>query len=171
MNRYSAITVGAIIVIVMPFAYSGWNIFAVQQLEYRWDGPGFFSFFTFSDKGDMEFCNAMPFWTNVQQFEISTFYDETYLGSFVTNSFTVNPYSSAIQTGNFISDDLLAAQHVFMTMDFEFDGGDIRLDPNKMVVVVEIDTPIIGIIPYTSTNQMSGFALDRIMHTEDLTCN
>ncbi len=171
MNKYSVITVIAIIVIIIPFAHSGWNIFAGQQLEYRWDSPGLFSFFTFSNHGEIEFCNAMPFWTNVQQFEILTFYDEVYLGSFVINPFTVNPYSSTIQTGDFIAEDLLAAQHVFMTMDFEFDGGDIRLDPNKMIVITEIDTPIMGIIPYSSTNQISGFELDRIMNSEDLSCN
>ena len=155
----------------MPFAYSGWNIFAVQQLEYRWDSPGMFSFFTLSNHGKMEFCNAMPFWTNVQKFEISAFYDEIHLGSFVVNPFTASPYASAIQEGSFISDDLPSAQHIFMVMDFQFDGGDIRLDPSKMVVLVKIDTPIIGIIPYSSTNQMSGVALDGIMHSDDLSCN
>lgn len=171
MNKHSVITAIAIIVIITPIAYSGWNIFAVQQLEYRWDNPGIFAFFTLSNHGEMEFCNTMPFWTDVQKFEISAFYDEEHLGSFVINPFTASPYSSTIQKGNFVSPDLLTAQHIFMTMDFQFDGGDIRLDPSKMTVLVEIDTPIMGIIPYSATNQMSGLELDKIMNSEELYCN
>ena len=46
MNKYSAITAIAIIVIVTPFVFSAMNIVGSQQLEYRWHSPGTFSFFT-----------------------------------------------------------------------------------------------------------------------------
>ena len=45
MNKHTIITSIAIIVIVIPFAYSASSIVGVQQLEYRWDNPGEFSFF------------------------------------------------------------------------------------------------------------------------------
>ena len=37
MNRYSAITLVAIIIIIIPFVYSGLNIIGANQLEYRWN--------------------------------------------------------------------------------------------------------------------------------------
>ncbi len=60
---------------------------------------------------------------------------------------------------------------MFMTLDYEFGGGAIRVDPNKFIVLVTIQTPIMGIIPYSNTVQMSGFELDQIMKNKELSCN
>ena len=171
MNKHTIITITAIVIIVATLAYSLSNVFVVQQLEYRWHSPGNFSFFTMSNHGEVEFCNTMPIWTSFQKFEIGTFYDEQYLGSFTSKPLTINPYSSDVQEGIFSSEGLVAAQHRFLTLDFEFDGGDIRLDPNKLIVVVDIDTPILGLIPYSSTIQTSGFDFDQMMNAEDLSCD
>ena len=171
MNKHSIITVIAITIIVIPFAYSGLSIVGMQQLEYRWDSPGDFNFFTMSNSGKIEFCNTVPFWISFQSFEVATFYDAKHLGSFVVNPTTINPLSSTVQEGIFSSEELAAAQHNFMTLDFEFDGGDIRLDPNKFMIVISADMPIIGIIPYTSTNQITGFDFDIMMNSENLSCD
>ena len=171
MNKHVTITVIAIAMIIIPFAHSGLSIVGAQQLEYRWDSPGDFSFFTMSNSGNIEFCNTMPYWTSFQSFEVATFYDATHLGSFVVNPTTINPLSSTVQEGIFSSENICAAQHNFMTLDFEFDGGDIILDPNKFMIVIGANTPIIGVIPYTSTSQITGFDFDKIMNSEDLSCD
>lgn len=171
MNKHSIITGIAIIVIVIPFAVSGLNILGAQQLEYRWDSPGEFSFFAMSNHGEMEFCNAMPFWTSFQKFEVGAFYDSENIGSFVVKPATINPVSSHVQEGIFSSEEIQESQHIFMTLDFEFDGGDIRLDPNKFIILIQTDTPIIGIIPYSTTIQMSGFDFNKIMNSENLPCD
>lgn len=171
MNKHSIITIIAIIIIIIPFAHSGMSILGVQQLEYRWDNPGQFSFFAMSNSGEMEFCNTIPFWMSFQKFEVATFYDTKHLGSFVVNPTTINPLSSTVQGGIFSSEEIAAAQHNFMTLDFEFDGGDIRLDPNKFMIVIRADMPIIGIIPFSTTTQMTGFDFDKMMNTEDLSCD
>ena len=110
MNRYSIVTAIAIAVIVIPFTYSGLNIFGGQQLEYRWDNPGEFSFFAMSNHGEMEFCNPMPFWTSFQKFQIATFYDEEHIGSFVVNPVTINPSSSVVLEGLFSAEKITMAQ-------------------------------------------------------------
>ena len=171
MNKYSIITAIAIAVIILPFLHSGLSILGTQQLEYRWNGPGLFSFFALSNSGEMEFCNSMPFWTSFQKFEIATFYDSHHLGSYVVQPLTINPFSSTIKEGIFSSQEITAAQHNFMTLDFEFNGGDIRLDPNKFIVIISTDTPIIGIVPYSSTTQMTGFDFNQLMSVEDLSCS
>ena len=171
MNKYSIITIIAIIAIIIPFAHSGLSIIGIDQLEYRWGGPGDFTFFTMSNHGEVEFCNKVPFWTSFQKFEVGTYYDDKYLGSFNVGPVTMNPSSSDIQKGVFSSEELAATQHIFMTLDFEFDGGDIRLDPNRFAVLINTETSIIGIIPVSSTSQISGFDFDKIMNAEDLTCD
>ena len=123
------------------------------------------------NQGEMEFCNTIPFWITFQKFEISTFYQSEHLGSFVVKPLTIDPYSSAVQEGIFTSKEISEAQHIFMTFDFMFNGGNIRLDPNQFVITVHTDTPILGIIPYSSTTQMSGLDLDKMMNSEDLSCN
>ncbi|MGY5150543.1 MAG: thr operon leader peptide [Candidatus Nitrosopumilus sp. bin_68KS] len=171
MNKHSIITGIAIIVIVIPFSVSGLNILGAQTLEYRWNSPGEFSFFGMSNHGEMEFCNTIPFWTSFQEFEVGAFYDSKHIGSFVVKPLTINPLSSHVQEGIFSSEELAASQHVFMTLDFEFDGGDIRLDPNKFIILIQTDTPIIGIIPYSTTTQISGFDFDKVMNSENLYCD
>jgi len=171
MNKHTVITIIAIIVIVIPFAYAGLSIVGVGQLEYRWDNPGEFTFFTMLNQGEMEFCNTIPFWITFQKFEISTFYQSEHLGSFVVQPLTIKPYSSVVQEGIFSSQEISEAQHIFMTFDFMFNGGNIRLDPNQFIILVSADTPILGIIPYTFTTQISGFEFDKMMNAEDLSCN
>ena len=127
MNKYSIITIIAIIVIILPFAHSGLSIIGMQNLEYRWDSPGQFSFFTMSNHGEMELCNSIPFWVSFEKLEIMSYFETNYLGSFSINPSTINPMSSTVQEGIFSSEKLSASQHVFMALDFEFDGGDIRL--------------------------------------------
>jgi len=171
MNKHSIITIIAIIIIILPFAHWGLSVIGIQQLEYRWDSPGQFSFFTMSNHGEIELCNTMPFWISFERLEIIPYFEANRLGSFSVEPSTINPTSSAVQEGIFSSEELSAAQHIFITLDFEFDGGDIRLDPNKFIVVVQAHVPILGIIPYSYTTQMSGFDFDRIMNAEDLSCN
>ena len=171
MNKHSIITIIAIIVIILPFTHSGLSIIGMQQLEYRWDNPGQFSFFTMSNNGEIEFCNTMPFWISFEKLEVDTYFDSNYMGSFSVNPTTLNPLSSSIQEGKFSSEELSASQHIFMTLDFEFDGGDIRLDPNKFIVVIRADMPIIGVIPYSTTTQITAFDFDKMMNAEDLSCD
>jgi len=171
MNKHSIITAIAIVIIVIPFAYSGLSIVGAQQLEYRWDNPGEFTFFTMLNQGEMEFCNTMPFWTSLQKFEISTFYQSKHLGSFVVQQLTINPWSSVVQEGIFSAEERSESQHIFMTFDFMFNGGNIRLDPNQFSILISTDTPILGIIPYSSTTQISGFEFDKMMNDEDLYCD
>ena len=171
MNKHTIITIIAIIVIVTPIAYSGLSILGVQQLEYRWDNPGEFTFFTMLNHGEMEFCNTIPFWISIQKFEVNTFYQSDILGTFTVSPIAINPNSSIVEAGIFKSEEMSEAQHIFMTFDFEFNGGNIRLDPNQFIIVISADTPILGLIPYTTTTQISGFEFDKLMNAEDLTCN
>jgi hypothetical protein len=171
MNKYSIITFIAIVIIIIPFAYSGLNIIGSNQLEYKWNGTEEFSFFAMSNSGDIEFCNPMPFSTSFQKFQIISFYDARNIGTYQIESTTIEPQSSIVKKGNFSTEEFQSTQHMFMTLDYEFDGGAVRVDPNKFIVLVSIQTPIMGIIPYAHTMQISGFELDQTMKNQELSCN
>jgi hypothetical protein len=169
MNKYSIITLVAIIAIIIPFAYSILNIYAAEQITYKWNNDGF-NYFALSNNGDVKFCNSLPYWTSFKKFEITTFYDLQNKGTFTIQPFTINPLSQTTQNGTFHSDEFTEAQYLFMQLDFEFNGGAIRLDPNKMSVLVNIDTPIIGVIPYSTSMQYSGFEFNQIMNGKNFNC-
>ncbi len=170
MNKYALINTVAIIIIVIVFAHSGINIVGAEWLEYRWHEPEEFSLFVMSNSGKIELCNMVPFWASFQKFEIVTSYDGMYMGSFITGPMTLNPLASSEHEGVFISERRMAAQHNFMTLDFESEGGDIRLDPSKFVATVRINTPIIGVIPYSTTTHMVGFDIYKIIGSKDQPC-
>ena len=171
MNRHTAMTVAAAIVIAAPFAYWSMSVAGVQQMEYRWSGPGMFSFFALSNHGEMEFCNAAPLWMGFEKLEVAAFFEERHLGTFVTGPVTAGPLESSVAEGAFASETISESQHIFMTMDFEFDGGDIRLDPNRFTVITRAHTPVMGVIPHYTEVQMNGFDFDQMMNAHDLVCD
>ncbi len=171
MNKHSIITTIAIVIIIIPFVYSGLSIIGAQQLEYRWNNQGEFSFFELSNSGEIKLCNTMPFWISFQKFEIATFYQGKHMGSFVVDPFTIDPFSSTVQEGSFTSDTIAEAQRNFFTLDYMFNGGEKRMDPDQFIIQTQIDIPIIGIIPYSTTNQILGFGFDKMMNAENLSCN
>lgn len=170
MNRHTVITGIAITVIVIPFVYSGLNIYAVEQIQYRWSVTEKFNFFAMSNGGNVEFCNTSPMWAHIKDLQIDLFYDMNNLGTFNVDTINVDPMSSTIQHGRFVSDGFVEAQHLFMTLDYEFDGGDIRLDPTRMSVLVTMNTPILGLFPYDINSQYAGFDFDGIMKGDNFEC-
>ena len=171
MNRYSIVTAVAIAVIIAPFAVSVINITGGQQIEYRWDSPGMFSFFKMSTDGELEFCNTLPFWVSLKSFEATMFYQDRELGTYSVDSISLDPLSASAYTGKFRSENIITAHNIFMTIDFGISGEAMRIDPTSFVVETEVETPIIGLIPYSTTTSMSGLEFDQIMRTGDLSCD
>ena len=172
MNRYSVVTVVAIIVIVSPFAVSAINVVGVQQTDYRWNSAETFSFFKLSTGGELEFCNRLPFFVNFQNFDVTMYYKEKELGTYSTGPLALDPYSSSVRDGVFRSSDRTAAHNIFMTFDFGVAGGEaMRINPADFIVETKADTPIIGLIPYSTTTSMGGLEFDQIMRADDPYCN
>ena len=74
--------------------------------------------------------------------------------TFETRFITViAPNSSIVKKWKFCQlNEFQATQHMFMTLDYEFDGGAIRVDPNKFIVLVTYsNSNYAGIIPYSNT--------------------
>jgi len=171
MNKYSTITIIAILIIIAPFAYSGLNIIGAEQLQYKWNDSEEFSFFTMMNNGSIELCNQMPFPISFEKLQIGSFYNAENIGTYEIMGTTIEPQSSIVTNGNFFTEEYQSTQRLFLTLDYEFGGGEIRVDPNKFIVIVSIHTPIAGIIPYSQDLQISGFELDQIMKNQELSCN
>jgi hypothetical protein len=146
------------------------NIYAAEKLKFRWSEPAKFDYLTMSNDGNVEFCNTMPYYVNFKNFQVTILYDSQDRGTFRADSLNIGPFVSIMQKGVFSAEDYSAAKQLFMQMDFQIDGGEISIDPNKMVVIEKIETPIIGVIPYSTTIQYSGLDFDKIMRSNDWNC-
>jgi hypothetical protein len=171
MNKYSIITIIAILIIISPFAYSAMNIIGAEQLQYKWNDSEKFSFFAMMNNGSIELCNPMPFSISFEKLQIGSFYNTKNIGTYEIMSTTIKPQSSIVAKGDFFTEEYQSTQRMFLTLDYEFGGGEIRVDPNKFIVVVSIHTSIAGIIPFSHDLQISGFELDQIMKNQELSCN
>ncbi len=170
MNKYSIITVVAIIVIVIPVLYGIWNIVSVDQIEFR-TNEDTFRYFEMARNEKIELCNPNPFFVSFNGLRIDTYYREDIQGSWMMDSKTLSPGTSEELDIDFSSDSFSETQYLFMHMDGQFTGEQIiRIDPREMTVVTTFDTRIIGVIPYQVSITQSGFEFTQMMN-EDSSCN
>ena len=172
MNKHSLIVIIASIVIVATVGYSGWNVFAVENLKIASVESGSFSYFDLMNDGKIEICNSLPFYVTLDGFEIVIFYNNENKGILTIPKTTISPQASSIVEGNFRSDLFVDTQYLFLHLDGEFSGNQpIRIDPTKMFVLTNVKSPIIGVIPYTVSHQYSGFEFYSMMKDRtDFTC-
>ncbi|MFB5631210.1 MAG: thr operon leader peptide [Nitrosopumilaceae archaeon] len=157
MDKHTVIVIIASIAIVIPFVYSGWNIYAVNQLQIHDTSEDGFRFFDMISEGKILICNPSPFFVNFNKLNIITYFDSNNKGKFSSNPINISPISSVIINGTFSSESFPEAQYLALHFDGIFSGAaPERIDPRKLMIVTEFETPILGIIPYTVTKQYSG---------------
>ena len=156
MDKHTAIVIVASIVIAIPFVYSGWNIYALEQLQIKGIEEDRFRFFDMINSETIEICNPMPFFVNFQEYNIVIFFNEANKGAYSIDSNTFSPFSSKIVNGTFSSDIFSEAQYLALHFDGMFsDSTPERIDPRQMKIITQIEAPIIGVIPYSIINQYS----------------
>jgi len=165
MNKHTTIVIIASIFIAGPFVYSGWNIFGADQLQFKGAEDGRFSYYGMISDREIIVCNTLPFYVNFNRINIVTFFEEENKGSFSTLPITISPLSSLTINGTFSSETFEEIQYYSLHFDSMFSGSaPVRIDPTKFSVVTEIETPIIGVIPYSVTKQYSGMNFWNMMN-------
>ncbi len=168
MNKYSIITTIAIIVIILPILYGVWSIYSVEKLQIGSPNSDF-SYFDMSNYEKIEICNPLPFFVSFNGLKIESYYQNDIKGVFEIGPTTISPNTLEILDVDFSSENFAEAQYLFMHMDGQF-GNEIpiRLDPNKMMVVTNFETKIIGVRPYQNTNTQSAFDFTNMMNEDSL---
>ena len=164
MNKHTVIVIIASIAIAGTIGYSLWNVFAISNLQIASAEKGTFAYFDLMNDGKISICNSLPLPVNLNKFEIMVFYDNEHKGTLTVNPVTILPQSSTIIEGEFRSEYFVDSQYLFLHLDGEFSGSQpIRIDPAKMFVVTNVNSPIIGVIPYTISQQYTGFDFYNMM--------
>ena len=92
------------------------------------------------------------------------------LGTFVLKGGQVSPMSSKVFTGKFNSDSQTLAGVTSLLIDTELKGRDVlRLDAKQVYIITSTQTDILGFIPYTVSNQYSGYDYFDVMN-QQLNC-
>lgn len=166
MDKNVVITTVALVIIAITVGFSAWNVFAAEQLQFR--GPeGEFSYFDMSNQGAIEVCNPLPFLTTFNQFAIVTFFEGKPEGTYSVSTMTIPSLTTTELNGKYRSDEFAQSQYHFLHFDSMFSGtSPVRIDPNKFAVGTEIQTSIIGVIPYSITKQYSGMQFWKMMNGE-----
>ena len=171
MERQKTIMIILILVISGTVIFSFLNIYALEKLDLSGIDDNF-RFFEMSTDDKIKICNNSPLPANFNQFNIIIFYENKVLGTFMVNSASIMPYSVLEVGGKYKSDSYAQSQALFMTFDHMFMGSSptVRIDYQKLAVVTEFQTTIIG-IPYLVTKQQTALEFwDMLNDENNLTC-
>ncbi len=168
MNKHTAIVIIASVIIAGPFVFAAWNIYAVQQIQFVGIEEKKFNYFDMVNDGEINVCNPNPFYVVFDKMDIIMIFEQKDKGHFSIQGTTLPPSSVTTLEGKFTSETFEEAQYLSMHFDGMFGGSaPLRIDPNKFAITTETHTPIMGIIPYSITQQYSGFDFWNIMNGED----
>ena len=168
MNKHTAIVIIASFIIAGPFVFAAWNIYAVQQIQFVGTEEKKFSYFDMINDGEFNVCNPNPFYVVFDKMEIKMIFEQRDKGLFSIQGTTLPPSSVTTLEGKFRSETFEEIQYLSMHFDLMFGGSaPIRIDPSKFAIATETHTPIIGIIPYSITQQYSGLDFWNMINDKD----
>ncbi len=168
MNKHTAIVIIASFIIAGPFVFASGNIYAAQQLQFVGIEEKKFSYFDMINDGEINVCNPNPFYVVFDKMDIIMIFEQKDKGLFSIQGTTLPPSSVTTLEGKFRSETFQEAQYLSMHFDGTFSGSvPLRIDPNKFAIVTETHTTIIGIIPYSITQQYSGLDFWNMMNDKD----
>jgi len=168
MNKHTAIVIIASFIIAGPFVFAAWNIYAVQQVQFVGTEEKRFLYFDMINYGEINLCNPNPFYVVFDKMDIKMIFEQRDKGLLSIQGTTLPPSSVTTLEGKFTSETFEEAQYLSMHFDLMFGGSaPIRIDPSKFAIATETHTPIMGIIPYSITQQYSGLDFWNMINNKD----
>ena len=172
MNKHTIIVIISIIVIAITLAITVGNLFLVYKIEYSVVNQDEFRYFGFINEENISVCNPTSFYTNLNNLKITINYEGRDIGVLNFPGTTIAPHSSKTIQGKFTTDAFEEVQYLAMHFDGMFlNTIPVRIDPTKMVIITEIQTHIVGFIPYTISKQYSALEFWNMMNEKsEYTC-
>ena len=168
MDKHAVIVIVASITIVLPFVYGGWNIYGAEQIQFVSSNQEKFSYFEIINNGKISICNTLPFYVTFDKLDVIMIFDQVEKGTLNIQGMTLPPSSITPVEGNFKSELFEEIQYLALHFDGMFSGATImRIDPNKLIILTETHTSLLGIIPYSVTKQFSGLDFWNMMNQVD----
>jgi len=167
MDKHSAIVIISIIVMIGVIGSSIWNIYAIEQLQLSVNDESFRFYQAMVDEDKFVVCNPFFLPVSFKQFYVTVIFEGNVQGTYSIDGTIISPKSSQILDATFTTEDYSETQYLFMLFDHTFEGNPIRVDPAKMTVQTEFQTPILGIIPFSVTSQYSSMNFWNMLNDEE----
>lgn len=154
MNKHTIIVIVASVVIAIAIGWALWNVAASGQIQIQSSNQESFSYFALINGNEISICNPSPFYTSFNNLRISMIYEGENVGELNFPGGTLGANSEITREGKFTTDNFEQVQYLSMHFDGMFmDAIERRIDPRKLIIDTEIQTLILGFIPYSVTNQ------------------
>lgn len=156
VNRHVIVVIVSLIVIAGSLGYSSLNVISAKDLEFSWPRQSF-DFLSVLTGKTLEVCNDSDIPATFSKYSFSIFYDENDLGTFSTGSGGLAPHTDGVIFGKFESKDNKISTLFLSFLDTEVSGTDVtRININKIKVITQLDTTVLGVIPFSITQEYSG---------------
>lgn len=168
MNKHTIIVIIASIVIAASIGWAIWNIIVADQIQLRGANQNAFSYFSLINAKEISICNPTSFYTSFSNLKVMMVYEGKSVGELNFPGTTLAPNASITREGKFLTENFEQIQYLSLHFDGMFmDSIDRRINPASISIFTEIQTQIIGFIPYSITNQYPGFAFWNMMNDDE----
>ncbi len=172
MNKHTIIVIVAAVVIAIAIGWAIWNIVAADKIQLRGPNQETFSYFALINGKEISICNPSSFYTSFSDLEVTMIYEGEILAEMNFPGTTLEPNSSITSAGKFSTENFEQTQYLSMHFDGMFmDAIEQRIDPQRMLILTEVQTQIIGVIPYSVTHQYPGLEFwEKMSNNEEYSC-
>jgi len=172
MNKHTIIVIVASIVIIGSIGFSGWNIFASEQIQMKAIKEGYFSYFDLINSGEVLFCNPSSLPVSFKEIRISMIYVDKNIGVLHFSDVILDSNSEMKKQGKFNSDDSKQIQYLALHFDGMYNGViPSRIDLNSIKIGTEIDSQVLGFIPFTKIKHYPGLEFWSLMNNQNADYN
>ena len=171
MDKHTIIVIIASVLIAGTLGFTFGNIFLIEQVGFGLSNQKDFRFFGLINEEEIVICNPSPFYTSFNNLKIKMSFEGREIGEISFPGIFLEPNSNTTKKGEFNTQSFEEVQYYSMHFDAMFLNTIAqRIEPSKMIIQTEIQTQILGFIPYTVTNQYAALEFWEMMNSDENIC-
>lgn len=155
MRKSAVIGLGIGIPVVLILIILGLNMFAISNLQFRGQSIESLDIVDMSADTKFEICNPTFFPASFEKLEIAMNYKSTNFGTFTMWGKTIQPQSPILVDGRVNVNGQAVMQLLLAGFSSAFGGQQVDFDPTKMKYVANLNAPILGMIPFSVSQEYS----------------
>lgn len=143
------ISIPIIIPIIIIVALFSMNAFAITNLQFRGHSVDDVDLIDMNMDTKFEVCNPTFFPASFKTLKVDVVYKSTNFGTITMWGQTIPSNTSTIIDGRINMNSQEIIQLFASTLGSTFRAEEIDFDPKQVKIFIELDAPILGIIPFT----------------------
>lgn len=145
------IAIPIIIPIIIIVALFSMNAYAITNLQFRGHSVDDVDLIDMNMDTKFEVCNPTFFPASFETLKVDVVYKSTNFGTITMWGQAIPSNTPTILDGRVNMDGQAITQLFVAPLDSTFRAGEIDFDPKQVKIFIELDAPILGIIPFTVT--------------------